>query len=65
MTREDANKLFIKILRECVAEKERIRADAEKGGLIKPGLDGNRDLFTKIDKKYWARVQNLAEQIDD
>jgi len=65
MTREEANKQFLKILDEYIAEKKEIFADAQKRGLVLPGLDGDRGLYTECDKKYRKRIQNLADQIDD
>ena len=65
MTREQAEIEYRKLLNELVEEKEKIYEKAKADGLLKPGLDTNRDLYEEINKKYQAKIKALRESVDE
>ena len=63
MTKEQAKIEYEKIIDESIKEVERIEQEAKKNGTWKMGLDGNRELFTELDKKTIEK--NQSAQIND
>ncbi len=55
MTKEQVQEEYVKLRQEHYEERNRIMKEAEEKGLVRPGLDGNRDLFIEIEKEYWGK----------
>lgn len=65
MNRKQANEEAQKIIDECIKKHDEITKKAKEQGLWKCGLDTNRELFKEVDKEYFAKLQELAKQIDE
>ncbi len=65
MTREQAEIEYRKLLNEWTEEDEEICKKAEQAGILKPGLDSNRELFEGTKKKYLEKIKALRESVDE
>ena len=65
MNKKQANEEAQKIIDACIKERDEIIRKAKEQGLWKSGLDTNRDLLKENHDKYFAKLQELAKQIDE
>lgn len=64
MTREQAESEYRKLLREWNDEEQRIMDEAKAAGILKPGLDSNRELFMETSEKFRKKIQELKDSLD-
>lgn len=62
MTKDELNREKRKLFQNWSDEEAAAMKKAKKEGTWKPGLDGNRELFTPIRDKYFKKAQKLWEQ---
>ncbi|MCM1193344.1 MAG: hypothetical protein NC123_16410 [Butyrivibrio sp.] len=65
MTREQIEQEYRVLLKEWNDEEDDIMKKAKESGTWKPGLDSNRELFAGITEKYWKRIQELRDSLDE
>lgn len=65
MNKKEADKKAIEIFKERNKKADEIIKKAKDEGTWKSGLDTNRELFKELDKEYFAKIQELAKQIDE
>lgn len=63
MTKEQAEHEYRRLLREWNEENQRIMEEAEEAGILKPGLDSNRELFVETSEKFKKKIQELQDSI--
>lgn len=64
MTEEEAQKKFLELLDQRIAEEELLIQEAKEKGYWKMGLDANNDLFIAIQKKYKKLIDKLKSEVD-
>lgn len=65
MTREQIEQEYRKLLKEHIREREDIMKKAKEAGTWEPGLDGNQELFKDVSRKFWERIQELRDSLDE
>ena len=65
MTKEQADEEFRKILRKTTLEEERILQEAREKGILKPGLDSNKELFSESYENMKRQIELLKEMMDE
>lgn len=65
MTREQIELEYRRLLKEQLEEEEKIMKMAKEDGTWKPGLDSNRELFTGSTEKFFQKVQELRNRLDE
>lgn len=65
MNKKEAEKEYIKILKKYVDDNNKIIEKAKKDGTWKPGLDSNRELFTKSREEFMKKVELLKSMVDE
>ncbi len=65
MKKEQADKIAMEIIKERNKKADEITEKAKNEGKLMCGLDTNRELFVELDKEYFAKLQELAKQIDE
>lgn len=64
MTKEQAQKEFLKLLEQKVKEEDKIIKDAKEKGLWKQGLDSNNELFIDLNNEYKKKIELLKSLIE-
>ncbi len=65
MTREQIEQEYHKLLKEHIKERGNILREAREAGTLDPGLDGNRELFKNVSEKFFRKVQELRDSLDE
>ena len=65
MNKKQADKEAEKIFREHNKKADEIIMNAKENGTWQMGLDSNNHLFKQLDKETKAKLQKLAEMIDE
>lgn len=65
MTRKQIEQEYRKLLKEQLEEREKIIKKAKEAGILKPGLDSNRELFKDASDKFKRRIQELKDSLDE
>ena len=65
MTKEEAFKKYLEILKETNEKSDIVMKQAMKEGRWLPGLDSNRHLFDEIDAEGKRKLRELVAQIDE
>ena len=65
MTKEQVEEEYRKLLRETIAEENRIMKESEENGTWKPGLDSNKELFKDIKKEFYRKINELKNSVDE
>ena len=56
MTKEQAQKEFVKLLEQKIKEEDQIIQEAKEKGIWKQGLDSNSDLFIEVNEKFKKKI---------
>lgn len=65
MTREQVEHEYHRLLKEQLEEEDRIIKQAKEAGKLKPGLDGDRELLAGSTEKFFQKVQELRNSLDE
>lgn len=65
MTREQIEQEYRRLFKEHVEEREKIMREAKEAGILKPGLDTNRELFVEATERFQRRIQELKDSLDE
>lgn len=65
MTKEQVEEEYRKLLRETIAEENRIMKEAKENGTWKPGLDSNKELFVEVKKEFYRKIDELKNSVDE
>jgi hypothetical protein len=65
MTREQIEQEYRKAMKEYLEEEDRIVKRAKEAGILKPGLDSNRELFKDASDRFKKRIQELKDSLDE
>ena len=65
MTKEQAQKEYLELLKWYVDEEDKIVERAEVEGRWRKGLDSNRELFVELKAELREKVEKLKSMIDE
>ena len=65
MNKEQAKKIYEKIIHESNEKTIAVIEEAKKNGTWKQGLDSNNSLFEDINKETIKKIEELVSQIDN
>ncbi len=65
MTKEQAQKEYLELLKWYVDEEDKIVERAEAEGRWRKGLDSNRELFVELKAELREKVEKLKSMIDE
>ena len=65
MTKEEAEKEYLKLLKKHVDDNNKIIEKAKKEGIWKSGLDSNNEFFTQSKEEFMKKVELLKTMVDE